>query len=367
VPLILTPTASLLADRMSRRTIMVAADVRRAALCVALAALTRQAGATVAILALTILSAIFTSLFSPARLGLLAQVVGRDKRMALNVANGLMGTLSLTLAPALVGTIMLSAGAYAMFLVNAATFLFSAACVLALWPMRRGETGEASGETEIGKSWTSALTFIYRNRAVGLALVVHELSHFVVGASFVAMVVLAARTFAQSNAGVGYLVSAIGVGSVLDMVAGGVFSRQRSMVVAAGSVVLLGLTLMAFGSAGNAVVALVVCVGLGLFATILEPPIWTTYQDHTPEEAQGRVFGIIDTATTSGIVAGSSIRSILLDAFGLRVAMLVCGGAVAILAASTIGPLLGEFRSAPATDRVDEASAVGSARERQRS
>jgi MFS family permease len=120
------PFGGLIADRWNRRKVMIASDVAGAALYLALAFTQR----VWAILALALLTAIASTPFRAASTAAIPALVGDDSQIAR--ANGrlaLGSNLGLTLGPAFGGVLVQSNDARWVFVINAASFLISAAVV----------------------------------------------------------------------------------------------------------------------------------------------------------------------------------------------------------------------------------------------
>ena len=137
LPLVLLVlVGGVVGDRFSRQRIMVVSDVARAAVQAVAAGL--LIGGVAEIWHLAVLAGLYgaaEAFFRPAAGGLLPRVVPSDD---LQEANGLIGvsqSLGLVLGPGLAGILIALFGPGSAIAIDAASFLVSAACVLAMSPI----------------------------------------------------------------------------------------------------------------------------------------------------------------------------------------------------------------------------------------
>lgn len=145
--LLLGPVAGLAADRVPRRTLMVGADLFRAAVALALVASASSVAMAYAVAFGLSAGAV---VFNPAATSLLPEVVGDDDVVD---ANSTMWTAAVTVQIALApvaGFVIAAFGVEIAFLVNAATFIVSAPLLLGL------RAGRAAAETT-ERRWSGVL------------------------------------------------------------------------------------------------------------------------------------------------------------------------------------------------------------------
>ena len=129
---VLGPLGGLVADRYDRRAVLLAGDVTRAVLMVALAAAVRADAPVELVLALTALASAAGTAERPAAMALLPRVVGVAR---LGPANALLHTvqdLGVVVGPAIGAVLLAVAPNEVAFLVNGLTFVVSAALVSTL-------------------------------------------------------------------------------------------------------------------------------------------------------------------------------------------------------------------------------------------
>ena len=133
------------ADRLPRRRIMISADLARAALHLTLAVLILTAGVRLwHVIAIEAAFGCAEAFFAPAFSGLLPQTVPEE---LIAPAAGLAqaaDNASLLIGPAVATALVTTAGAGAAFMLDAATFLLSAALLRRVTPRRRGDNVSAA-------------------------------------------------------------------------------------------------------------------------------------------------------------------------------------------------------------------------------
>src|SRR5215210_717805 len=223
LPTLASPLAGVLADRLDRRAVLVACDLARAALVLG-AVFARDLALLYAI---SFLMGAARMLFNPTIRAAFPSVVGSGD---LTRANALIsGTFSISFAvgPALGGLLVATVGVEAAFVLDAATYLVSAA-FLARVPMPRPERAE-------GVSFVQELRAGFRYLAgarVPLAIVVGAfLTILTVNVTVPAEVFLARDTFGVGEAGYGLLVGIWGGGAVLGSALVALLSGRINLLV----------------------------------------------------------------------------------------------------------------------------------------
>ncbi|GGL05271.1 MFS transporter [Sphaerisporangium melleum] len=214
-----TPLGGVITDRFGARPVMMAADLARFALTAALAVLALTVPPSFPVLApITLLLGVCSGLFVPASFALLPSFLPGEELTAGNSMSSVVTRLGSLLGPALGGVLITAVGPGPALFADAATFLVSAATLLAL---RRPETAVAEDPgDEAGRvSFRAVLT---RGRFLQVTLVAAVVGNFVyIGASEVALPTLAHRDFGAG--GYGTLLAGLSAG----LIAGALLARLR--------------------------------------------------------------------------------------------------------------------------------------------
>src|SRR5215211_7326032 len=140
---LLGPFGGMLADRYDKRAVLLAGDLVRCVLMLALAAVVAADGHVAVVIALTSLASAAGSAERPAALALLPRLVGESR---LGPANALLHTvqdLGVVAGPAIGAVLLAATPDYVAFLVNAGTFAASAALITRLRSRARASRAEA--------------------------------------------------------------------------------------------------------------------------------------------------------------------------------------------------------------------------------
>jgi MFS family permease len=285
-PLVATVLAGgVVADRASRRAVMVVADLARVASQGAMAALLIAGVAEVWMLALVAgLTGAATGFFGPASTGLLPEIVLAEQ---LQPANGLRASAVSAgeiLGPALGGVLVAAAGAGWAIAADAATFAISAACLAMLRVPARPTPSERGFLADLREGWVA-----FRSRRWVWAFVAYFAAvNLLWGAWGVLGPVVADRDLGGPAAW-GTILAAVGVGAL----AGSLFSTRvkpnRPLLLAALADGLFALPLAFVAAAAS--VPLIACgavlsgAGMALAISVWE----STLQRHIPDQSLSRV------------------------------------------------------------------------------
>jgi|GEM_PF-5116920 len=328
IPALLTPFAGKIGARFAPNRVMIAADAARAAGFGIVAVLAGAGAHWSVVMVVLLLANVAGTAHSPAERRLHRQLVEPGELASLNALVGAVGTVAIMIAPAIGGAVIAIVGGSVLFVINALTFVISGLLLLGVRSKVETDVEEAASS---GASWTNVLGGLIRDRRIASSLAIQVGGCFTAGATLVLVVPIAEDTIGQDGA-VGFLTSVIGVFSFLGMLVGGAFARRPRWRWAALSVVVCAVT-MGFLGASERIGWIVICLALlGLFANIPDPLYWTAYQNIIPPERMGASFGVIDAVLTTTLIGSAAIAGLLLTAFGVFVAGLVCAGVVSVFA-----------------------------------
>ena len=148
--------AGPLADRLGRRSLMLTADIGRAALALCYLAVDRPERVPLLYL-ITVLMVLFQAVFEPARKSALPDIVHRDQMVLANAISGATWSTMLCLGAAAGGLVSGYFGHRAAFLLNSLSFLMSAYFVTGL----RFSSDEVERTT--GAPWGECLSYLRRH------------------------------------------------------------------------------------------------------------------------------------------------------------------------------------------------------------
>lgn len=323
----LTPFAGVIADRFSKKAVMIFSDVMRGICMIffgVIAAGVLQSPFFTA--SLLIISAFTSVLFRPARMALLPQLVSKEVRISLNALDGAFSTLALTLAPALGGLFLAEFDKSILFFLNAISFFISA--LLVYFIRIHEKTKPAIGLPHYIRDLKQGAVYLFRHFPILRMTFVYTISHIGVGATFVFISSLAIEKLSLGEAGIGYLMTVIGLGSVLGLLAAGGIKESSSQRVAGLCICGFGFFILALAYLPYIVPALILLFGMGILANLAEPPLWTFFQNSTEEAYHGRVFAMIDSISIIGMMIGSGLCGWLLKQYSFAMALSIIGASM---------------------------------------
>ena len=331
--------AGPLVDRLSRKGLMVGADLLRAAIF----ALLPFAGSAAVIVALAALAGVGTGLFRPAVYAGLPNLVEDED---LPRANGLVQgveNFAWAIGPLLGGALVAASGPDLAYWVNAGTFLVSALLVSGI-PARVLQAGTAESHGH-WRDLLEGFTFVLRTQALVTVLVVWSVFMLASAGINVAEVFLAKDTFDSGDFGYGLLVGATGLGLVLgSLAAGPLLDRHPLARVYPGSILLVALAVAAGAVAPNVWIAAgcVLVVGAANGAAVVCNALLV--QRGSPDALRGRVFTVLMSSSFGVLALGMVVSGPLTDAVGPR---WVWGAAAALAGLSATLALLMTRRAQP--------------------
>jgi len=319
----------VVADRISRRTVMVAADGVRVASQGAMAVLLITGSAEIWMLgALAGVTGAGMGFFSPAATGLLPDVVPAEGLQPANALRSTAASVSEILGPVAAGLIVAAAGAGWAIAVDAVTFAISGACLLGLRPHRAGERERASFLDDLRDGWTA----VRSRRWLWTCIVYAAVANVMWGAWTALGPVVADRDLGGAGPW-GTVIGATGVGALIGSVVATRVRPGRPLVFVALMEGVFALPL-AFLAAGASVPVLALGAALSGAGLMLGMSVWeTTLQRGVPQESLSRVssydwfgsyaFYPLGLAAWGSIAGAIGVHTALWLAFGLFAAAAV--------------------------------------------
>ena len=327
-----SPIGGILTDRLDRRKLMIVCDLARAFICLAFLLV----GAETLWLAYVLLPLLstFAAPFDPALSAATPNVVDPPDLPAANALNGSLWGTMLAVGAGLGGIISAAFGADTAFLVDAGSFLLSAALLLSIrrpFSEVREEHYEHPGVMEATReTWR----FARRDRRV-LSLLAVKFG-FGTAAGLLALIpVMAIDVFEAGNVGFGILMAARGVGALIGPFLGHRIAGpgHRRLFPAIGlSLAVFGLGYMALGAAPSlAIAAVTICI-----AHLGGGSQWmlSTYglQVLVPDHIRGRIFGFDYMLITLSLSLSAVVAAAVADQIGAPTTVTILGGVALIWA-----------------------------------
>jgi MFS family permease len=332
------PLATL-ADRISRKRVLLGAQLGLAVSTLGVAALIAADGPAALVIATNSLLGIFQTALQPAVSATLPSLCERPEELtAANVVNSVIESLSIFVGPAIGGLVIGLASSATLAGITAFGFLVSALLMTRL-PEEAAPAstdGEAAADEGSPPGFLASVADGFRvvGRDQGLRLIVGltAAQTFVDGALGVLTAVAALELLDTGDAGIGYLNSAMGIGALFgSFVAAGMVGRRLAPGFA-GGLILWGVPIALVGVLTENAAALVLFGVVGVGNILIDVAGLTMLQRSAPDEMIARVFGVLETLAFASVALGSLLTPLLLDLIGNEATFLVIGAILPVLA-----------------------------------
>jgi MFS family permease len=321
------PMAGVVNDRIRRRRVMIAADLARMAI-VSSMLLVRSPGMVWLVYPLLFLESAMAAFFEPARNAVIPNIVGSERILIANTLSSLTWSFNLAIGSALGGAVAVLFGRDAVFVLNALSFLASAALIRGmrfaephasdLPPLCARELVDFSPVVE-------GIRYIRKDARLFTTLFVKMGLGFM-GANNVILPLLGERVFpvrlpglsAQRGAvlGMSLLLGARGTGALIGPLAAGAWASGQHTRLRKG--ILIGFLMAAAGYLAVGAAPSVWCaVAAVIVAHSGGSTIWvfstTLLQVYTADRFRGRVFSAELSLFTIALATSSYLAGAAMD------------------------------------------------------
>jgi MFS family permease len=312
----------LLADRISKRRLLIATQALMAVPAVALFAITAAGVARPWMVFLAVFSmGLVNSVDNPTRQSFVIEMVGPDRVVNAVSLNSVIVQAARIVGPALAGVLIAGFGVVPCFALNALTFL---AMIFALRGMDPQRLHAAPVATREPGAIRAGLRYVLATPELALPLALMAMVG-TLGFNFqVVLPLLAKFSFEGGATTYGALASAMAVGSIAGALVNGAHGRTGPRLIAAGS---LAFGLLALLSAAMPSLALEIpmLAGLGAAAVTFAATINSTLQLAVSPEMRGRVMALYSVVFLGSTPVGAPLVGWLSQSYDPRVALLLAG------------------------------------------
>jgi MFS family permease len=344
-----------LLDRLSRRRLMIASDLLRAAVFVLLPFVSEP----VWIVVLAGVAGVGNAIYRPTVNAALPNLLEEDELERGNALFQTVENMAWAAGPIAGGAIVALSGTDAAYWINAVSFVFSAA-VLRLIPARRLQS-----EVPISKGhWrdiADGLAFARRSPTLQVMLAAWSVEMIAVACVNVGEVVIAKDSFNAGDFGFGLLFGASGIGLAVGSFFGGMLAERRAVAGLYGpAMILAGIGYLLASVAPNVWVATlpVVVAGVGSGAAALYNVL--LIQRGVPDSYRGRAFTLAMSVTYAILGPAMAVAGPVTNVLGARWIWAI-GAGFSVLAGFVAVVLSPRLRDAvPAEDAELERAEVAS-------
>ncbi len=339
------PFAGTFADRFNRKTLMVLSDLVRAGLVIMLIF-----ASTIWMVYMCLFGiGLFAALFIPAKNGKLKELVPDSQMKSAMSVTSMIDSGTKVLGPLLSGLLVTAFGSNPVFLIDSATFVVSAVLLITLPASVFSNEGsvEEKGKTiSFKEDFLEGVSFMKGNQFLLVGLSILTISLLILQLSDSQIIVLIRELTNASPDLFGILVTGSGLGMFFS---GWLLAKKtdyKPILLMLLGVCGMGVSfgLLAVFTGMDLESSIVWGPGLGLIAGfsagLVFIPFQAAVQTDTPVHITGRVFGVINSTTTTATIIGPLLGGILVTLFGV-IPMFIATGTLLIIM-SFIGLL---FRS----------------------
>lgn len=336
--------AGVFVDRWDRRLTMLASDLIRPAVTLAMipALLSRNLW-LVCVLAF-LLSAVGT-FFIPAKMAIVPNMVPAEHLTAANALIQTSSTLGFFIGPGLAGAtfaLLGSQNAWVAFVIDAFSFLVSA---FTIWLIRMPKEatqvsqhtaeempGAASG-TAIGRVWSElkvGLRALLLDRTISILALVFGITMLGIGALNVLWVVFLKSAYGFGATELGWRFAVVDVAFFAGMVLAGILVGNFLTKLApkhfiVWSLIVAGLLMLPIGFAPDYWVLVVVWFFVGLAVAPINTGVTTLMQLVVPNSQLGRVGGGIGTVSETANITSMALAGVLGSLIGIPIVIALSG------------------------------------------
>ena len=326
------PLSGVVADRFSRRTIMIVTDVLRAVVVLGFL-FVRRADQLWIIYVLTVLQLGLSTFFEPAKTAVIPSIVNDRELVAANAISSVTWSIMLTLGAAIGGVITGWFGTNAAFILDALSYLLSAWLIFTVRLPKRPprERQKLSFAKAIGITDTIEGVRYVKDRVRVFALLMVKPAWGLGGGILTLLAVFGERIFPVGKSaatGIGVLFAARGIGTAVGPIVARRIAGEgdRRMQITIGIAFLIGgVFYMAFGSATSFILALIVLGVAHMGGSILWVFSTVLLQRSVEDNFRGRVFAAELALLTLTMAASNYVTGELLDRFGISPRVVTIG------------------------------------------
>ncbi len=321
---VMGPLSGVIADRFSRRSIMIASDLLRALVVLGFL-FVRRPDQMWLVYVLTVLQLAFSTFFEPAKTAAIPSIVSDRELVPANAIASVTWSVMLTLGAAIGGFVAGWFGTDAAFVLDSLTFIASALLISTVhFPKRplRPKTKLSVGKA-LGISDTIDGAHYVRHRPRVFAYLMVKPAWGVGGGILTLLAVFGERIFpvaGKAATGIGVLFTARGIGTAVGPFIARRWSGEtrKQMQTAIGIAFLIGGAFyIAFGVSRSFAWALVFLAIAHMGGSILWVFSTVLLQRSVEDQFRGRVFAAEMALVTLTMAASNYVVGELMDRFGL--------------------------------------------------
>ncbi len=339
--IVLGPVAGTLADRVSRKWILVACDTLSGLSILGLALPffvpnVDQQVLIYCVAAMAFILGVLQAFFQPAAMAAIPDLVPREKVAAANSLDQsslqVSGLLGFSLSGVLYGVL----GAPVLFVIDGVTYLLSALSesFISLPQTKKSAGDQPSQRTGYRQDLIEGLRYVWGNLGMRSFLFLAAMVNFFAMPMFVLLPFLVSKNLGKGPDWYGFLLAGWGFGALMGYILAGSIKlspKPKSHVLLT-ALLLMGFLMGSLGSVSSTWVALGLTILIGLVIGFFNIVLVTAFQMSAKKELRGRVMGVVTTVAMAVAPLGIALGGVLGDATDKNLPLLygLCGASIGL-------------------------------------
>lgn len=338
----------VVADRASRKRILVTCDAIAGVAVLSLSALmASMPDATgVLVVCVCVVSAVLGAVgafFHPAIIAATPTLVPTDRLGAANSLREASGDAAALIGQAVGGVAFRVLGAPLLFLVDGISYVFASGSTSLANIPRVHPTVDGAPRPNVRDQLRAGLVFVREERGLGSLVLVSTIANFFAAPFVVVLPFFVEDTLGASSDWFGYLIASLGAGGLVGYALAATTARARGAPTLLACLFGMSVCIGALAWVTTPIPAAVLLALAGLFGAVFNVGVVTLMQARTPDAFRGRVFGLVQTLAMAATPVAMVAAGVVTDAAGrdARIAIVACGAALVVVTlwAATHRPL----------------------------
>lgn len=350
---ILGPVGGTVADRHSRRSILMATDFARAVAIGGLGLVLLWKPDLIPhridlVIAVAAFNGIMSALFAPAFQALVPDLVADDGLATANSVNQMSTQTSTLAGQALGGVLYVSWGPAVLLLVDAVSFAYAGIATWFLPADRQAAQVTRSLRLRIehyAADTRAGIAYVWRRTGMTAVLGIFAGVNCLFMPVFVLLPFHTREVLGAGPEWYGFLLSGSGIGALVGSVAASVMLRRLRARAAVIRLCLAGVAagVLLLAATASTWVALAAFIAIGALSSIINVMVITAFQTAVPRDFRGRVMALVMALSTAAVPVGMGLGGMLGDRWRSSLHLVFVGSGVAIAILAGLSSVLRGF------------------------
>lgn len=325
--LLFGPLGGFLADRFSRKNILIITDLSRIAFAVSFVFVNHMSDIWLVYLSTFVLAA-GEAIYAPTRKSFIPLLVKKENIIKMNSLEQVMLGAVLVTGSFSGGLVASFFGPDMTFWLNGLSFFIAAMIIASIQfvnqnrPIRKND--EKNGDSNLFHSIKTVKTLMRTSGALYIAFLFELIVPLFNGIDNVLISIYAVQEFHLGDIGVGLFYGALGIGLMLSFTIAQRL-RQRLLLMGLAALILEGVFLMILSRVHLAFIAFVIYISISFVSGICNTCFDSVVMKETPRDRQGLVFGLLVTLSNTLIGMSMFGAGLLLEIVDNRILGLIGG------------------------------------------